>query len=126
IRSWQAAILRIAREEMQHLAYVNNLLVSVGGGPYFSRPNFPCTKRFYQTGPSDPGLQMSLEPFSRETIERFIRFETSEVEKPKAVLKLLAAIPDPNYYETLHEFYTRIRAAFTDDMLVDVDDQYDP
>ena len=125
-RDWKAAILRVAREEMQHLAYVNNLLIAVGGGPYFGRPNFPCARRFYQAGPGDPGLQMSLEPFTPNTIERFIRFETSEVAKPKAALELLAAIPDPNYYETLHEFYTRIRAAFTDAMLVDVAGQYDP
>lgn len=126
IRGWKADILRVAREEMQHLAYVNNLLIAVGGGPYFAHPNFPCTRRFYQTGPDDQGLPMSLEPFTLSTIERYIRFETSEVEKPKAVLEHLAAIPDPNYYETLHELYTRIRAAFTDAMLVDVNDQYDP
>ena len=125
-RDWKAAILRIAREEMQHLSYVNNLLISVGGGPYFARPNFPCARRFYQAGPDDPGLQMSLEAFGPDTVERFIRFETSEVTKPKAALDILAAIPDPNYYETLHEFYTRIRAAFTDDMLIDIADQYDP
>lgn len=125
IREWKGAIIRVAREEMQHLAYVNNLLISVGGGPCFSRPNFPCTRRFYQTGPNDLGLQMSLEPFSLETVERFIRFETSEIEKALLAMDLVA-IPDPNYYETLHELYTRIRAAFTDEMLVDVDGQYDP
>jgi len=127
IREWKGAILRIAREEMQHLAYVNNLLISVGGGPYFARPNFPCVRRFYQKGPDDDtDPRMSLEPFGVETIDRFIRFETSEVEKPKHELRLLAAIPDPNYYETLHEFYTRIQEALTDDMFVDVEDQYDP
>jgi hypothetical protein len=36
IRDWKSAILAVAREEMQHLAHVNNLLISVGGGPYFS------------------------------------------------------------------------------------------
>src|SRR5262245_40756522 len=78
LRDWKAAILRIAREEMQHLTFANNLLVAVGGAPYFVRPNFPNENRFYKTGPDDDGLPMSLEPFSLGTVERFIRFETSE------------------------------------------------
>src|SRR5713101_4918345 len=63
IRSWKKAILNIAREEMQHLTYVNNLLIAVGGAPYFSRPNFPSSNRFYRSGPNSPGLEMSLENF---------------------------------------------------------------
>lgn len=124
IKGWKASLLRVAREEMQHLTYANNLLVSVGGSPYFVRPNFPNENRFYQKGPEDHGLLMSLEPFSLETVERFIRFETSEVEK--SLDGLAAAIPDPNYYETLHELYTAIRAAFSDEMVVDINGQYDP
>jgi hypothetical protein len=68
---------------------------------------------------------MTLEPFSLQTVERFIRFETSEVEKPKPAIVLLDVIPDPNYYETLQDLYTTIRAAFTKEMLIDVSGQYD-
>src|SRR5882672_11010237 len=51
IRDWKKSILYIAREEMQHLTYANNLLISIGGAANFARANFPCVNRFYKTGP---------------------------------------------------------------------------
>ena len=98
-RDWKAAILRVAREEMQHLAYVNNLLISAGGGPYFAHPNFPCVRRFTQAGPDDPGLQMSLEAFSLGTVERVIRFETSEVDPWLNGVEITAAAEPPRALE---------------------------
>src|SRR5262245_57269718 len=100
IRDWKRALIGIAREEMQHLAFANNLLISVEGAANFARPNFPSANRFYRTGPASPGLEMSLEPFSLATVERFIRFETSQIEEPDARMAVLEAVPDPNYYET--------------------------
>jgi Ferritin-like len=126
IRKWKQSILTVAREEMQHLTYANNLLISVGGSPYFARPNFPCSNRFYMAGPTSPGLEMSLRPFNLETVERFIRFETNQVLEPSARMALLAAVPDPNYYATLHEFYAAMREALTPDMFIDTGSEYDP
>jgi hypothetical protein len=125
LRKWKRLILRVAREEMQHLAYAQNLLVSVGGAPTFTRPNFPCSNRFYREKPSSPGVEMTLEAFSLDTINRFIRFETNHPEEIKH-LDLLWAVPDPNYYETLPEFYRAVRAGFTKEMFVEVAIQYDP
>lgn len=73
LRRWQADILRVAREEMAHLATVGNLLTAIGGAPHFRRPNMPAKGRYFpQGGTYRP---FSLEPFSLATIERFIAFE---------------------------------------------------
>ena len=42
---WEGAILRVAHEEMYHLASVCNLLSAIGGAPQFGRPNFPSRRR---------------------------------------------------------------------------------
>ena len=38
-RRWANMIYSVARQEMEHLALVNNLLRSIGGAPYFARSN---------------------------------------------------------------------------------------
>ena len=125
IRGWKKAILNIAREEMQHLTYVNNLLIAVGGAPYFARPNFPSSNRFYRSGPNSPGLEMSLESFRPETIERFIRFEQAVPDR-LPFEALLAAVPDPNYYQSIGELYRAIDAAFDRIPIIDALGEYDP
>lgn len=126
VRKWKRLIMQVAREEMQHLAYATNLLVSVGGAPTFSRSNFPSANRFFRSGPDDQGLEMSLERFSSDTIRRFIRFETNDPEADRTRFAMFAGIPDPNYYETLPEFYRAVKAGFTEKMFVSLGPQYDP
>jgi hypothetical protein len=126
VRRWKRLLLSVAREEMQHLAFAMNLLVSVGGAPTFTRPNFPCANRFFRAAPGDTGVEMSLERFGTEAIRRFVRFETNDPEADKARLKMFAGVPDPNYYETLPEFYRAVKAGFTKDMFVPLGAQYDP
>src|SRR5437016_295611 len=41
VRPWLAKIYRVARQEMDHLGIVCNLLAAVGEEPYFERPDFP-------------------------------------------------------------------------------------
>jgi hypothetical protein len=124
-RGWKAKILDVAREEMQHLTYAINLLISVGGSATFARPNFPNYNRFYKTPTGDNGLLMTLERFSIDTIERFINFEAPPP-PPATGVRLEALVPEPDYYTTIHEFYTAIKNAFKDGMFVDYGDQYDP
>lgn len=126
VRRWKRLLLLVAREEMQHLAFAMNLLVSVGGAPTFTRSNFPCANRFFRTGPSDTGVEMSLERFDVEAIRRFVRFETNDPKADKARLMMAAGVPDPNYYETLPEFYRAVKAGFTKEMFVPLGPQYDP
>src|SRR6476659_7066740 len=45
-RRWQATILKVARQEMEHLALVNNLRIGIGAPPYFWRPDFPVKYPF--------------------------------------------------------------------------------
>lgn len=72
-RRWQATIQKIGRQEMEHLALVNNLLLGIGDTPYFWRPNFPVKY------PYDPfTLPFMLERFDTASLERFICFERPE------------------------------------------------
>jgi hypothetical protein len=73
-RRWEANILKIARQEMEHLALVNNLLIGMGAAPYFSRPNFPL--KHYLLDRND--LAFLLEPFNLFSIGRFVLFEAPD------------------------------------------------
>jgi hypothetical protein len=80
VREWEAAILKVAQEEMAHLGTVSNLLTAIGGAPHFRRPNFPVPNRYFRMDDPDgegPArfLEFALTPFSPETIARFVRFE---------------------------------------------------
>jgi rubrerythrin len=111
VRSWEAHILRVAREEMAHLGTVTNLLTAIGGAPQFRRPNFPQLSRYFPK-PSEGGVghvEFALEAFSARALERFIRFETPE-EKLRLALRVIA--PDPVEYVTVGDLYGQIREAF--------------
>lgn len=70
IRTWKTNILLVARQEMEHLGLVCNLLTAVGGTPYFRKPDFPRPARYC------PALRsFDLRPFSREVIEGFMHVE---------------------------------------------------
>jgi hypothetical protein len=91
LRNWESVLLLIARQEMEHLGIVCNLLTAIGGMPYLENPSFPIEGDRYGEMPPLP-----LQRFSEDTIERFIKFE-----KPEWV-HLLESIqdrikgPDPN------------------------------
>lgn len=70
VESWRRTILKIALEEMAHLASVNNLLLAVGGAPHFDRPNFPVAPGYH---PAD--LVVRLTPFNDATLDHFIFLE---------------------------------------------------
>jgi hypothetical protein len=74
MRQWKGAILGIARQEMEHLGIVSNLLTVIGEAPRFDRPDFPVAKAAL-------GLDQDsrLEPFSDATLLRFLRFEVPQV-----------------------------------------------
>ena len=73
VRRWEANILMISRQEMEHLALVNNLLIAIGAEPYFSRPNFPVKYGYYPIP-----LPFILERFNDASLLRFIAFEAPE------------------------------------------------
>ena len=73
VRGWRRLLCLVAVEEMGHLAQVSNLLTAIGGAPHFRRPNFPLPPSAFPFG-----IRLSLEPFSQETIERFVCYEMPE------------------------------------------------
>ena len=89
VRRWKRQLSSVAVEEMLHLAQVSNMLTAIGGAPHFKRANLPMPANAFPFG-----IRLSLEPFSQETIERFVCYEmpeagvlTSEQEKVYTVIR---------------------------------------
>ncbi|MEO1258672.1 MAG: ferritin-like domain-containing protein [Bacteroidota bacterium] len=57
-RRWASVIYMIARQEMEHLAIVNQLLAAIGEPPYFCRRNIPYYSDFFRS--ADPTLPTAL------------------------------------------------------------------
>ena len=72
VAGWKRAINRIALQEMIHLALANNLLAALGGAPRLGRHNLP------QRSPYAPEIQLTLAPFSEQTLQRFLHIERPE------------------------------------------------
>lgn len=70
MRRWEADLLLIARQEMEHLGLVANLLTAIGEAPHFGRPPFPIPSDYYPV--DDPP---SLEAFGPDILKRLIRLE---------------------------------------------------
>ena len=77
VDEWGQLLLLIARQEMEHLGLVNNILTSIGSMPHFERPNFPNTGNYYP-------FPLVLQKLDLETIKRFVC-----VEKPENVVSTL-------------------------------------
>jgi CDGSH-type Zn-finger protein len=73
VRGWKRRLAAVAVEEMLHLAQVSNMLTAIGGAPHFKRTNLPMPPSAFPFG-----IRLSLEPFSVETIERFVCYEMPE------------------------------------------------
>src|SRR6187401_2311816 len=79
VSDWAQTIFMVARQEMEHLSLVCNMLTAIGASPHFDRPNFPHRSQYYP-------LPFTLERFSEETVCRFARYEKPEnVEFPKDI-----------------------------------------
>ena len=70
-RGWGALMTLVARQEMEHMGLVLNLLTAIGGTPYFQRPNFPQREERY----GKLGIKSELTRFDKGTILRFQEFE---------------------------------------------------
>ncbi len=121
IRNWEGMILRVARQEMEHLGFVCNMLSAIGGAQYFDRPNFPQLPKFWSTD-----LPIELERFCPTTLFRFMMFEKpAKLHDPLFEYcknlygthrdsKISAESPQPQDpdYRTIGELYDLIRTAF--------------
>jgi Ferritin-like len=102
VREWKSAILLMARQEMEHLGLVGNLLMSIGGTPHFRRPNFPHPTLYCPPYPT-----FELQPFCEATLQRFTCFEqlhrlAGDNRKP----------PVPDQGETVGMLYESIKQGF--------------
>ena len=70
IRRWEARILYVARQEMEHLNLVQNLLVLLDKPPYLKRPNFPIKPEV-----NPLGKPINLMPFSVNAVKTFRYWE---------------------------------------------------
>lgn len=118
-RRWRVTTLRIANEEMLHLAIVNNLLVAVGARPHYQRPNFPVAPGVF---PSDVALELA--PFDEQAMDHFVYLERpvdieerdapryaedkGEYERVAPKRRLMPFAPD---YATVGELYAVIAAS---------------
>ena len=119
-RDWAQMILLVARQEMEHLGLVSNLLTSVGGAPHFTRPNFPQSPRFAE-------LPFELVPFGEEMLQRFICLERPldtpwrdacgpfrEPPRPDDLAQVSALARAPEIRESLAGLYDKIRRMIVD------------
>ncbi len=116
LRNWEAGILRVARQEMEHLGFVCNMLSAIGGNQYFDRPNFPQPKQFWPVK-----LPIQLERFNVSSLLRFLAFEKPQNLKDPDIDPLLklqttalksSAQPIELRFSSIGDLYGQIRKAF--------------
>lgn len=109
VKEWASQIYLVASQEMFHLSQAWNLLLSIGGTPYYFRPNFPQNSKYYPLG-----LPLHLDPFNETTLKRFILFELPQKENEKLYIqnKLGYVNEDLYDYKTVGELYDIIREGF--------------
>jgi hypothetical protein len=120
VEHWEKKILAVARQEMEHLGLVANLLTAIGAAPVLTRPDFPYATSLY-------GHSMALTPFSLATVEKFVCFEKPAVGGDPL---LCPAPPAPDRFpNSVVVLWESIRAGFvaladeTDLFLVGADHQ---
>lgn len=99
IRGFAIDLLLIARQEMEHLGLVSNMLVAIGAPPNFDRPSLPLPPFYYQLD-----LPLALLPFGEPFLDLAEHLEQPCDEPP-------GHPPEP-YYSSVAEIYERLRAGF--------------
>lgn len=114
MRRWRGTLFLVARQEMEHLGIVNNLLNAIGERPDFERDPFPQDRTV-----TPEGLPLELRRLDKDSLGVFIQWErpgwkAQERLPPNLKRHLLvrsAHNPFPAAY-TLEELYLGIRDGF--------------
>ena len=109
MRSWATNMVMVARQEMEHLGYVSNLLTAIGEAPILRRPAFPMsTNKFPLNQPS------SLDAFNVATMTRFVCYEMPHTVSAKDAAYLKKYIPNfnPATYDGIYKLYMEIESLF--------------
>lgn len=117
VAHWEKLVLAVARQEMEHLGLVANLLTAIGAAPSLARPNYPYATSLY-------GHVMELTRFSPATVHRFACFEKPQDDDtlqcppppdqatdlhPEGAAPAGLSVPGP---ASVVELYEAIRAGF--------------
>jgi ferritin-like protein len=105
MRRWEASIMLVARQEMEHLGLVNNILTAIGEAPYFQRPNFPLGPRHYEID-----IPFKLERLTLGAVRRFVKFEMPRTLDAQEQAQLQALGVEGETFETIGELYDEILA----------------
>jgi CDGSH-type Zn-finger protein/uncharacterized Fe-S cluster protein YjdI len=115
VASWRKTILRVAVEEMAHLAAVWNITAALGAAPRFGRGNFPL-----DIGALPAGIVVKLAPFGEDALQHFIHLErpatSTEADgpgfaSPAAFTRTdhrIRLVPMPLDYDTVGAFYASL------------------
>lgn len=106
MRIWKSTIMEVARQEMEHLGIVTNLLTAIGEAPRFEHPDFPARASILPIdGPS------RLVRFSDTATLRFVCFEMPPQPPAKDVTYLSRRIPgfDPAHYDAIYLLYGEVK-----------------
>jgi hypothetical protein len=99
---WERTILLVARQEMEHLGLVTNLVTAVGGAPTLAHPRFPYPTPLF-------GHRMTLDPFSEATLQKFVCFERPDDVHPTDAFCIEPPPVQAESYSTVSELYERIK-----------------
>ena len=119
IQRWRRTLLEISRQEMLHLALVQNLLTAVGAAPRLARPNFPMPAYAYPAG-----VRIELVPFSEPALRHFAFLErpdgmaVEDAEGFAAIAQAVALpfdgrdeiVPHLQEFDTIGQLYRSIEA----------------
>jgi hypothetical protein len=105
MRRWEASIMVVARQEMEHLGLVNNVLTAIGEAPFFARPNFPLGPRHYSIH-----IPFKLERLTLAAVRRFIEFEMPMALDAGEEARLDAVGVPPGRFKTIGELYDEVLA----------------
>ena len=109
MRGWGTNMMMVARQEMEHLGYVCNLLTAIGEAPILRRPNFPIAGEKYLL--NQPSV---LTAFSIETARRFVYYEMPNQlsSDHESFLKKHDKNFKPSDYDGIYRLYKEVESLF--------------
>jgi len=87
-RLWDSQLMRVSRQEMEHLGIVTNLINAIGSQPHFSRADFPIPANEHCLN-----IPLNLEPLNLHTLDIFTTVEAPVAAQPKLIETLKAEAP---------------------------------
>ena len=112
MRRQEAGIMRVARQEMEHLGLVQNLRCAIGEAPAFDLPEIPFSETVLGTE-----IDVTLERFGAEVLERFALLELPEkLPESSCYYRFLAKRINGfgvARYDAIARLYDEIRDLFT-------------